>query len=89
MKKTKQFRRKGAFSKALVLYCVRVMTWVLVWAIAFKCICTAFGICADISDVLGFAGAFFGGELILLAFKRICCKGENENECCYEETDEP
>ena len=78
--------RKGELSKTLVIYCVRVMTWVLVWAVAFKCVCAVFSFTADISDVLGFAGAFFGGELILLAFKRICCKKEKENEGNCEET---
>ena len=35
----------------------------------------------DASDVLTFAGAAFGGELLLLAFKRVFAKpGENNTD---------
>lgn len=85
MKKT---WKKGEFAKKLVLLCLRVMTLVLLWAMLMKTACTALDRPCDVADVLGFAGAFFGGELTLLAFKRIFAK-EGQNEKLSSEADEP
>ena len=69
---------KGQMSKTIVLYCIRAITLIAVWAVAvktyavFKCGAT------DISDVLIFTATAFGGELLLLAFKRVFAK-KNEN----------
>ena len=73
---------KGQMSKTIVLYCIRAITLIAVWAVAvktyavFKCGAT------DISDVLIFAATAFGGELLLLAFKRVFAK-KNENPDDY------
>ena len=76
---------KGQMSKTIVLYCIRAITLIAVWAVALKTYAVikwgeANG--CDLSDVLGFAGAAFGGELLLLAFKRVFAK-KNENPDDY------
>lgn len=71
--------RKGEMAKTIVIYCIRVMTALLVWAVVLKTLCAVLDWSCDLSDVLTFAGAFFGGELALLAFKRVFAK-KNEEE---------
>ena len=69
---------KGQMSKTIVLYCIRAITLIAVWAVAIKTYAVfKFG-ATDISDVLIFAATAFGGELLLLAFKRVFAK-KNEN----------
>ena len=69
---------KGQMSKTIVLYCIRAITLIAVWAVAVKTYAVfKFG-ATDISDVLIFAATAFGGELLLLAFKRVFAK-KNEN----------
>ena len=65
-------------SKTIVLYCIRAITLIAVWAVAIKTYAVfKFG-ATDISDLLIFAATAFGGELLLLAFKRVFAK-KNEN----------
>ena len=76
---------KGQMARTLVLYCVRVITLMAIWAACLKTYAVikwgeANG--CDLSDVLVFAGAAFGGELLLLAFKRVFAK-KNENPDDY------
>ena len=69
-------------SKTIVLYCIRAITLIAVWAVAVKTYAVfKFG-ATDISDVLIFAATAFGGELLLLAFKRVFAK-KNENPDDY------
>lgn len=69
-------------SKTIVLYCIRAITLIAVWAVALKTYAVfKFG-ATDISDVLIFAATAFGGELLLLAFKRVFAK-KNENPDDY------
>ena len=70
---------KGEMSRTIVMYCIRVMTYTLVWASILKTIGMLFNLNSDLSDVLTFAGATFGGELLLLAFKRVFTK-KNDRE---------
>ena len=77
--------RKSEMARTLVIYCVRAISLIAVWAVALK----TYAIIkwgettgCDLSDVLVFAGAAFGGELLLLAFKRIFAK-KNENSDEY------
>ena len=72
---------KGQMSKTIVLYCIRAITLIAVWAVALKTYAVfKFG-ATDISDVLIFAATAFGGELLLLAFKRVfATKNENPDE---------
>lgn len=73
--------RKSEMARTLVIYCVRAITLIAVWAVALKTYAVIkWGETSgyDLSDVLVFAGAAFGGELLLLAFKRVFAK-KNEN----------
>ena len=72
---------KGQMSKTIVLYCIRAITLIAVWAVALKTYAVFKWGATDISDVLIFAATAFGGELLLLAFKRIFAKkSENIDE---------
>ena len=65
-------------SKTIVLYCIRAITLIAVWAVALKTYAVFKWGATDISDVLIFAATAFGGELLLLAFKSVFAK-KNEN----------
>ena len=68
-------------SKTIVLYCIRAITLIAVWAVALKTYAVFKWGATDISDVLIFAATAFGGELLLLAFKRVFAqKNENPDE---------
>lgn len=69
---------KGEMARTIVLYCIRVMTLILVWSVVITSFSAVFHWCIDISPVLNFTAATFGGELILLAFKRIFAKKGEE-----------
>ena len=69
---------KGQMSKTIVLYCIRAITLIAVWAVCVKTYAVFKYGATDISDVLIFAATAFGGELLLLAFKRVFAK-KNEN----------
>lgn len=73
--------RKSEMARTLVIYCVRTISLIALWAVALKTYAVIkWGETSgyDLSDVLVFAGAAFGGELSLLAFKRVFAK-KNEN----------
>ncbi len=75
--------QKGQMSKTIVLYCIRAITLISVWAVALKTYAVIkWGETSgyDLSDVLVFAGAAFGGELLLLAFKRVFAKKGESSE---------
>lgn len=87
--------QKGKMARGLVYFCISVLTFTLIWAMAMKTV-ALFNeqYAVDLSDVLTYTGAAFGGELLLLAFKRIFAKpnkyeGEETYEQDYSETDEP
>lgn len=72
---------KGQMARTLVLYCVRALTLITVWAACLKTyVVIKWGETngSDLSDVLVFAGAAFGGELCLLAFKRVFAKKNDD-----------
>lgn len=74
---------KGQMARTLVLYCVRAITLMAIWAACLKTYAVIkWGETngCDLSDVLGFAGAAFGGELLLLAFKRVFAKKNEDSE---------
>jgi hypothetical protein len=85
-------REKGKMARGIVYFCITVMTITLIWAMVLKTIALFNGqIMVDVSDVLTFTGAAFGGELLLLAFKRIFAKPNKEGEHYendYSETDQ-
>ena len=70
-------------ARTLVIYCVRAITLIAVWAVALKTYAVIkWGETSgcDLSDVLGFVGVAFGGELLLLAFKRVFAKKNEDSE---------
>ena len=69
---------KGQMARTLVLYCVRAITLIAIWAVCIKTYAVFKYGATDISDVLIFSATAFGGELLLLAFKRVFAK-KNEN----------
>ena len=79
MIKNKRRWQKGEMSKTIVVLCVRVLIGVLIWAVALTTLAAVFDRSVDVSAVLTFAASAFGGELLLLAFKRVFAK-KNEGE---------
>ena len=73
---------KGQMARTLVIYCVRAITLIAIWAVCIKTYAVFKYGATDISDVLIFAATAFGGELLLLAFKRVFSK-KNENPDDY------
>lgn len=69
---------KGMMARRLVYYCIVVLTLTGIWAAVLKTVDHT----VDASDVLTFIGAAFGGELLLLAFKRVFAKPTNDEEEC-------
>lgn len=75
--------RKSEMSKTIVLYCIKAITLTAIWAVSLKTYAVIkWGETSgsDLSDVLVFAGAAFGGELLLLAFKRVFAKKNEDSE---------
>ena len=71
---------KGQMARTLVIYCVRAITLIAVWAVAVKTYAVFKYGATDISDVLIFVATAFGGELLLLAFKRVFAKKNEDSE---------
>ena len=86
--------KKGKMARRLVYFCISILTFTLMWAMVIKTIALFNDqMSVDLTDVLTFTAAAFGGELLLLAFKRIFAKPKKEGEETYEqdysEIDEP
>ena len=71
---------KGQMARTLVIYCVRAITLIAIWAVCIKTYAVFKYGATDISDVLIFAATAFGGELLLLAFKRVFAKKNEDSE---------
>ena len=71
-------------ARTLVIYCVRAITLIAIWAVCIKPYAVFKWGATDISDVLIFTATAFGGELLLLAFKRVFAK-KNENPDEYSQ----
>ena len=71
---------KGQMARTLVIYCVRAITLIAIWAVCIKTYAVFKWGATDISDVLIYAATAFGGELLLLAFKRIFAKKNEDSE---------
>ena len=69
---------KGKMARQLVYFCIWVLFGVLLWAAMVKTAALATGRDVDLSDVLTFAGAAFGGELLMLLAKRVFAKKSDD-----------
>ena len=58
----------------------RMLTAVATWAMILKTAAVLLDRTCDLSDVLVFAGAAFGGELLLLLLKRVFAKPSDTND---------
>lgn len=82
-KKAHKRKTKGRMARELVYYCIHALTGVLVWAVIVKTISVIADRTADLSDVLVYAAAAFGGELLLLLCKRVFAKNNDDNGGTY------
>ena len=69
---------KGKMARQLVYFCIWVLFGVLIWAAAVKTAALATGRDVDLSDILTYAGAAFGGELLMLLAKRVFAKKSDD-----------
>lgn len=81
MKQIKKSRlTKGKMARQLVYFCLWVLFGVLIWAALVKTAGMVLDREVDLSDVLAYAGAAFGGELLLLLVKRVFAKSTDNEE---------
>ena len=82
LKQVKKSRMtKGKMARELVYFCIWALTAALTWAMILKTAAVLLDRTCDLSDVLIFAGAAFGGELLLLLCKRVFAKpNDKDNE---------
>ena len=80
MLKYRRGERKGVMAKKLVYFCLRVLLLTAVWAAALKTMGVILDRTVDLTDVLTFVGAAFGGELLLLLAKRMFAKQKSNDE---------
>lgn len=69
---------KGEMARTIVVYCIKIMTYVLIWSVALTTAAAIFNLTIDLTPVLNFTAITFGGELVLLAFKRVFAKKNEE-----------
>ena len=82
---------KGEMARTIVVYLLQLITTVIVWACALKTVAVLIavisspelGASVDLSDVLIFAAAAFGGELLLLLCKRVFAKNNDDSGGTY------
>lgn len=72
--------QKGQMARRLVYYCIGVLSVAAVWAMILKTISVITGNPVDLTDVLVFIAAAFGGELLMLLLKRIFSKPTTKTE---------
>jgi hypothetical protein len=66
--------KKGQMMRWIVADCLHAGKITLAWAMAIKTLAVILDRQVDLSDILIFAAAMFGGELIVTALKRIFAK---------------
>ena len=80
LKQVKKSRMtKGKMARELVYFCIWALTAALTWAMILKTAAVLLDRTCDLSDVLIFAGAAFGGELLLLLCKRVFAKPNDKD----------
>lgn len=71
---------KGEMARTIVIYNLLILTAVLIWAVVVSTIYPILHLEIDVNPVLTYTASTFGGELVLLAAKRIFAK-KNEEVC--------
>ena len=69
---------KGKMARQLVYFCIWVLCGVLLWAAMVKSAALVMDRDIDLSDILTFAVAAFGGELLMLLAKRVFAKKSDD-----------
>lgn len=74
--------RKGSMARRLVYFCVVVLTITLIWSAALYTYAVTHdpNTVIDLSPVLTFVAAAFGGELLMCLLKRIFAKSNDTEE---------
>lgn len=72
-------RKNGEMARKLVYFCLRVLAITAAWAMVVTTVAISKDQIIDLTAVLTFIGASFGGELLLLLVKRVFAK-PTENE---------
>lgn len=71
-------------ARRLVYFCISVLTATALWAAAITTMAALQGWSIDLSAVLTYIGAAFGGELLLLLVKRVFAKPTESEEDIHE-----
>ena len=73
-------QEKRAMCRRLVYYCVAMLSVTAIWAMVVKtaAVFLDYQMTVDVTDVVTFVGAAFGGELLMLLAKRIFAKETEE-----------
>lgn len=78
-KRNNPSRKNGEMARKLVYFCLLVLAITAVWSMIVTTVAIAKDRIIDLTAVLTFIGASFGGELLLLLVKRVFAKPmENE-----------
>ena len=80
VERSKKRETKGKMARRLVYFCITVLTVTALWAAAITTMAALRGWSIDLSAVLTYIGAAFGGELLLLLVKRVFAKPSTESE---------
>lgn len=70
----KKRKTKGKMARRLVYFCIGVLCLTAIWAAVITTMAAYLDRSIDLSAVLTFIGAAFGGELLLLLMKRVLAK---------------
>ena len=63
---------KGEMARTLVIYCIKVMTYVLIWSVVLTTVAVIFNRTIDLTPVLNFTAITFGaGEAIVGVVARV------------------
>lgn len=67
-------------ARELVYLCIKCLVFTLLWAAVLKTAALFMDRTIDLSDILTFAAAAFGGELLFLLVKRVFAKPTDGSE---------
>lgn len=75
-----RLNKQGKMARRLVYYCIGVLTATAIWAAVITTMAAVQGWMIDLSAVLTYIGAAFGGELLLLLVKRVYARPTDQHE---------